>query len=158
MFQQQNLPFIFSRQNPKIVGSPVVVVGATADPSKKKRSRPRKIVVDGNTSVPGATSSETIQKAGLRSTTRTIHVNIGEDIISMVMTFLQQGPPAACVLSATGNVRNVTLRRSAMGSDTQMYKPSGGHIGSASKGYNDVHEGHGFGVRNVIRVLSERQS
>ncbi|KAM3379689.1 hypothetical protein P3S68_012103 [Capsicum galapagoense] len=40
----------------------------------------------------------------------------------MVMTFLQQGPSAVSVLSAIGNVRHVTLRRSAMGSDTETYE------------------------------------
>ncbi|XP_047258455.1 AT-hook motif nuclear-localized protein 10-like isoform X2 [Capsicum annuum] len=55
VFQQQNLPFSFSRQNPETVGSLVVVVGAIAEPSKKKRGRPRKIIADGNTGITGAT-------------------------------------------------------------------------------------------------------
>ncbi|KAF3651869.1 hypothetical protein FXO38_04836 [Capsicum annuum] len=99
IFQQQNLPFSFSRQNPETVGSPVAAVGATAEPPKKNRGRPRKIVVDGNTCVTGATCSgnpskkvcgrtsgskkkqqepKVLGSAELGSTTRTILVNTGE--------------------------------------------------------------------------------
>ncbi|PHT95793.1 hypothetical protein T459_03675 [Capsicum annuum] len=130
VFQQQNLPFSFSRQNPETVGSLVVVVGAIAEPSKKKRGRPRKIIADGNTGITGATLENPSKKvrgetsgskkkqqepkvlgsAGLGSTMRTIYVNTGE-----------QGPLAVCVLSAIENVRKVTLRWSVMDSDIVTY-------------------------------------
>ncbi|XP_047258454.1 uncharacterized protein LOC124890729 isoform X1 [Capsicum annuum] len=80
VFQQQNLPFSFSRQNPETVGSLVVVVGAIAEPSKKKRGRPRKIIADGNTGITGATLENPSKKVQLDwdSTMRTIYVNTGE--------------------------------------------------------------------------------
>ncbi|KAF3679689.1 hypothetical protein FXO37_03731 [Capsicum annuum] len=130
VFQQQNLPSSFSRQNPETVGSLVVVVGAIAEPSKKKRGRSRKIIADGNTGITGATLENPSKKvrgetsgstkkqqepkvlgsAGLESTMRTIYVNTGE-----------QGPLAVCVLSAIENVRKVTLRWSVMDSDIVTY-------------------------------------
>ncbi|KAF3677293.1 putative MLO-like protein 3-like [Capsicum annuum] len=112
VFQQQNLPFSFSRQNPETVGSLVVVVGAIAEPSKKKRGRPRKIIADGNTGITGATLENPSKKVQLDwdSTMRTIYVNTGE-----------QGPLAVCVLSAIENVRKVTLRWSVMDSDIVTY-------------------------------------
>ncbi|PHT96133.1 hypothetical protein T459_04015 [Capsicum annuum] len=56
IFQQPNLLFSFSGKNPKTDESVVAIVGATAEPSQKKRGRPRKSVVtksviDGNTGV-----------------------------------------------------------------------------------------------------------
>lgn len=124
-----------------ITGSAAAAVGATAEPSKK-RGRPRKASTDGTTGVAGAASSEKPSKklhgrtpgSGKKhqqpeasgavgfGSMRHIPVRIGEDIVSRVMTFLQQGPPAVSVLSATGVVCNVTLRQSAMGSGTVTHE------------------------------------
>ncbi|CAN4077246.1 unnamed protein product [Withania somnifera] len=149
---QQNLPSPLSGKTPKTAGSATAVagatagsaaaaVGATAEPSKK-RGRPRKASGDGNTGVAGAASSEKPSKkvhgripgSGKKhqqpeasgavgfGSTRHIPVRIGEDIVSRVMSFLQEGPPAVSVLSATGIVCNVTLRQSAMGSGTVVHE------------------------------------
>ncbi|PHT96338.1 hypothetical protein BC332_34736 [Capsicum chinense] len=110
IFQEPNLLFPFSWQNPKTDGSVVVVVGDTVEPSQKKRGRPRKsivtkFVVDSNTGVAepsqkkrgrprksvvdgtgvtGATSSKkSLQKgaAGGGSMDHIIHVDIGQIMI-----------------------------------------------------------------------------
>ncbi|PHT39817.1 hypothetical protein CQW23_18671 [Capsicum baccatum] len=67
-----------------------------AEPSQKKRGRPRKSVVDG-TGVTGATSSKNPSK---------------KDIVSKIMTFLEQERSAVCILSGVGVLCKVILRRS----------------------------------------------
>ncbi|KAK4266827.1 hypothetical protein QN277_023696 [Acacia crassicarpa] len=51
--------------------------------------------------------------AGMGFTPHIITIAVGEDIVSKIMAFTQQGPRAVCVLSANGAVSNVTLRQAS---------------------------------------------
>ncbi|KAM3379692.1 AT-hook motif nuclear-localized protein 10 isoform X1 [Capsicum galapagoense] len=169
IFQQPNLLFSFSGKNPKTDESVVAVVGATAEPSQKKRGRlmksvvtksvidgntgvakpsqkkrgrPRKSAVDG-TGVTGATSSknpskkvngrtscskkkrqqpEALGATGGGSMDHIIHVDIGQDIVSKIMTFLEQEQSAVCILSGVGVLCKVTLRWSETAGGTMTHE------------------------------------
>ncbi|PHT97511.1 hypothetical protein BC332_33561 [Capsicum chinense] len=92
MFQQQNLPFSFSRKNLETVGSPVAAVGATAEPPKKKRGRPRKIVGDGSTGITGATSSGNSSKKAQMTMARGPGAQNGNGHGSDTMSRMDLGP------------------------------------------------------------------
>ncbi|KAK8639988.1 hypothetical protein V6N13_138354 [Hibiscus sabdariffa] len=76
-------------------------VGPVAEPPpKRNRGRP-----------PGSGKRQ-IDALGVGFTPHVITVNAGEDIASKITAFSQQGPRAICILSANGDVCNVTLRQS----------------------------------------------
>ncbi|KAF3675251.1 hypothetical protein FXO38_04835 [Capsicum annuum] len=135
------------RGRPRIsVVTKFVVDGNTgvAEPSQKKRGPPRKSVVDG-ICVTGATSSKNPSKkvsgrtscskkkqqqpeasgpAGGGSMDHIIHVDIGQDIVSKIMTFLEQDRSAICILSGVGFLCKVTLRRSETAGGTMTQEVS----------------------------------
>ncbi|KAM3379694.1 hypothetical protein P3S68_012108 [Capsicum galapagoense] len=55
---------------------------------------------------------------GISSVNHIILVDIGEDIVSKIMTILDQGPPAICILFAAGSLCEATLWNSAIGTMT----------------------------------------
>ncbi|KAM3266841.1 hypothetical protein P3L10_003836 [Capsicum annuum] len=55
---------------------------------------------------------------GISSVNHIILVDIGEDIVSKIMTILDQGPPAICILFAAGSLCEATLCNSAIGTMT----------------------------------------
>ncbi|OIW04811.1 hypothetical protein TanjilG_15324 [Lupinus angustifolius] len=62
--------------------------------------------------------------AGMSFTPHIITVGVGEDIATKIMAFLQQGPRAICILSATGTVSTVTLRQPSTSGGTVTYEGS----------------------------------
>ncbi|KAI3915859.1 hypothetical protein MKX01_026497 [Papaver californicum] len=84
-------------------------------PSKKNRGRPlgsggRKQQLDA------------LGSSGIAFTPHIIAVEAGEDVVSKIMAFLQQGPHAICILSANGGICNVTLRQPATFGGTVTYE------------------------------------
>ncbi|XP_019190131.1 PREDICTED: AT-hook motif nuclear-localized protein 9-like isoform X2 [Ipomoea nil] len=60
--------------------------------------------------------------AGSGFTPHIITVAVGEDITTKIMSFLQQGPKAVCILSANGAVTTVTLRQPSTSGGTVTYE------------------------------------
>ncbi|XP_047269320.1 AT-hook motif nuclear-localized protein 13 [Capsicum annuum] len=83
---------------------------ASETPAKKARGRPP---CSGKKKQP-----ETSGTIGISSVNRIIHVDIGEDIVSKIMTILDQGPPAICILFGAGSLCEATLWNSAIGTMT----------------------------------------
>lgn len=84
-------------------------------PSKRIRGRPmgsggRKQQLDA------------LGSSGIGFTPHIIAVEAGEDVVSKIMAFLQQGPHAICILSANGAICNVTLRQPATFGGTVTYE------------------------------------
>ncbi|KAG5588986.1 hypothetical protein H5410_039500 [Solanum commersonii] len=65
---------------------------------------------------------EALGAVGFGFTPYVIPVHIGEDIANKIVNFSLQGPPAVCILAATGVVCNVTLRQSIIGGGTVTYE------------------------------------
>lgn len=95
-------------------GGGVNGAASSENPAKKGRGRP-----------PGSGMKQKLEAsgaAGSEFTPHFIHVHTGEDIVHKVMAFSLQGPPATCVLSATGVVCNVTLQQTTIGGGTVTYE------------------------------------
>ncbi|XP_062192843.1 AT-hook motif nuclear-localized protein 1-like [Phragmites australis] len=60
--------------------------------------------------------------AGANFTPHIITVAPGEDVTTKVISFLQQGPRAICILSANGVISNVTLRQPDSSGGTLTYE------------------------------------
>ncbi|CAJ1929036.1 unnamed protein product [Sphenostylis stenocarpa] len=115
---------------------PCTLAVGSSESSKKKRGRPRKYSPDGNIAlglVPNHTAASSSEPApkkhrgrppgsgkkqmdalGITGTGFTPHVisaEAGEDIAAKIMAFCEQGPRTVCILSATGPIRNVTIRQ-----------------------------------------------
>ncbi|XP_077241840.1 AT-hook motif nuclear-localized protein 11-like [Tasmannia lanceolata] len=60
--------------------------------------------------------------AGMGFTPHIITIPVGEDIVTKIMSFSQQGPRAVCILSANGAVSTVTLRQPATSGGTVTYE------------------------------------
>ncbi|PHT96135.1 hypothetical protein T459_04017 [Capsicum annuum] len=73
-------------------GSPIAAVGAIAEPSKKKRGRPRKIVGDGRTGITGATSSGNSSKKAQLTLARGPGAQNGNGPGSDTMSRMDLGP------------------------------------------------------------------
>ncbi|PHT97047.1 hypothetical protein BC332_34027 [Capsicum chinense] len=83
---------------------------ASETPAKKARGRPP---CSGKKKQP-----ETSGTIGISSVNHIIHVDIGEDIVSKIMTILDQGPPVICILFGAGSLCEATLWNSAIGTMT----------------------------------------
>lgn len=120
-------------------GDSLAVVAVTGE--KKKRGRPRKYpVVDGAVPIratptlsgkrmgrpPGSKNKPKVALIGGSSspgfTARPLIVLAGEDISSKIMSMIQNGSGAICVLSAVGTVSNVTLRQATSSGGTITYE------------------------------------
>lgn len=75
---------------------------SSAEPSKKHRGRP-----------PGSSKKQmdALGIGGVGFTPHIILADVGEDIAAKLVAFFQQGPRTVCILSATGAVCNVTIRK-----------------------------------------------
>jgi predicted DNA-binding protein with PD1-like motif len=60
--------------------------------------------------------------AGQGFTPHIITIAAGEDVASRIMSFVQHGPRAVCVMSATGAISNVTLRQQSSSGGTVTYE------------------------------------
>ncbi|KAJ4848008.1 hypothetical protein Tsubulata_009336 [Turnera subulata] len=83
-------------------------------PAKRNRGRP-----------PGSGKKQLDALGGVGGTGFTPHVitvKAGEDIVSKIMAFSQQGPRTVCILSANGAICNVTLRQPAMSGGSVTYE------------------------------------
>ncbi|XP_042452604.1 AT-hook motif nuclear-localized protein 10-like [Zingiber officinale] len=121
------------------------------EPMKKKRGRPRKYGPDGSMSLgltpssasgysnspgsdptakrrgrpPGSGKKQQLDALGtpgIGFTPHVISVKVGEDIASKIMSFSQQGPRSVCILSANGDISDVTLRQPAISGGTVTYQ------------------------------------
>uniref|UniRef100_A0A1J3DC99 AT-hook motif nuclear-localized protein n=1 Tax=Noccaea caerulescens TaxID=107243 RepID=A0A1J3DC99_NOCCA len=83
-------------------------------PAKRNRGRP-----------PGSSKKQLDAlggTAGVGFTPHVIEVKIGEDILSKVIAFSDQGPRTICILSASGAVSTVTLRQASNPSGSVTYE------------------------------------
>ncbi|KAH7314590.1 hypothetical protein KP509_21G009800 [Ceratopteris richardii] len=120
-------------------GLSTAIVLSRVDPVKRKRGRPRKYTMDANgTPLPqsspashskkasrGSAKKSNVSNYGVSSQGFTPHIltiEMGEDVTSKIMTFLQQGPWAVCVLSASGAVSSASLRHAGVSSNPVMYE------------------------------------
>ncbi|XP_020532771.1 AT-hook motif nuclear-localized protein 10 isoform X2 [Jatropha curcas] len=86
----------------------------TSSLAKKARGRP-----------PGSTRKNQLSSlgsAGVGFTPHVITVKAGEDVLSKIMSFLQNGSTGICILSANGAISNVTLRQPATSGGTVTYE------------------------------------
>ncbi|XAR70622.1 hypothetical protein NMG60_11027535 [Bertholletia excelsa] len=83
------------------------------EPSAKRRGRP-----------PGSGKKQlhALGSSGQGFTPHVILVNAGEDIVSKIMAFSQQGPRTVCILCANGFICKVTLRQPEMSGGTVTYE------------------------------------
>ncbi|XP_074576280.1 AT-hook motif nuclear-localized protein 10-like [Curcuma longa] len=87
---------------------------AGSDPTAKRRGRP-----------PGSGKKQQLDALGtpgIGFTPHVISVKVGEDIASKIMAFSQQGPRSVCILSANGDISDVTLRQPAISGGTVTYE------------------------------------
>ncbi|PKI33682.1 AT-hook motif nuclear-localized protein 10-like [Punica granatum] len=91
--------------------------GSAASPTSVKKSRGRP---------PGSSNKksrlEALGSSGTGFTPYIITVKAGEDVSSKIMSFLQHGSKAVCILSANGAISNVTLRQPATSGGTVTYE------------------------------------
>ncbi|KAH7365494.1 hypothetical protein KP509_18G031000 [Ceratopteris richardii] len=119
-------------------GLSTAMVLSRVDPVKRKRGRPRKYTMDSNGNPLPQSSSPHVKKAS-RGPTKKSHlsnygaagqgftphiltIEAGEDVTSKIMFFLQQGPWAVCILSASGAISNVSLRHAGVSSNAVTYE------------------------------------
>jgi predicted DNA-binding protein with PD1-like motif len=57
----------------------------------------------------------------IKIVTKLIHKHL-QDVASRIMSFVQHGPRAVCVMSATGAISNVTLRQQSSSGGTVTYE------------------------------------
>ncbi|MCL7031941.1 hypothetical protein MKW94_015888 [Papaver nudicaule] len=89
----------------------------SSEPPPSKRNRGRPVGSGGRKQQLDALGS-----SGTAFTPHIIAVEAGEDVISKIMSFGQQGPHSFCILSANGVVCNVTLRQPATFGGTVTYE------------------------------------
>ncbi|CAM6038512.1 unnamed protein product [Sphagnum compactum] len=96
-------------------GSSPLVAGSPSTPSERRsRGRP-----------PGSGKKHQLAalgSAGQGFTPHIITIAAGEDVASRIMSFVQHGPRAVCVMSATGAISNVTLRQQSSSGGTVTYE------------------------------------
>ncbi|KAH8936043.1 hypothetical protein BDL97_17G062900 [Sphagnum fallax] len=101
-------------------GSSPLVAGSPSTPSERRsRGRP-----------PGSGKKQQLAalgvvlagSAGQGFTPHIITIAAGEDVASRIMSFVQHGPRAVCVMSATGAISNVTLRQQSSSGGTVTYE------------------------------------
>ncbi|KAL5181656.1 AT-hook motif nuclear-localized protein 13 [Glycine soja] len=120
---------------------------AASESSKKKRGRPRKYSPDGNIALglgpthapassadppakkhrgrPPGSGKKQMDALGIPGTGFTPHVitaEVGEDIASKLVAFCEQGRRTVCTLSASGAIRNVTIRAPDMPAGILAYE------------------------------------
>ncbi|PHT27365.1 hypothetical protein CQW23_33030 [Capsicum baccatum] len=83
---------------------------ASETPAKKARGRPP--------SCGKKKQLESSSTIGISSENHIILVDIGEDIVSKIMTILDQGPPAICIPFGAGSLCEATLWNSTIGTMT----------------------------------------
>ncbi|CAO2819891.1 unnamed protein product [Amaranthus hypochondriacus] len=91
--------------------------GTTSE--KKKRGRPRGSGRKQRLSSVGEWMNNT---AGLAFTPHVIDVAAGEDIASRILSFSQERPRALCIISGSGGVSSVTLRKPASPTGTVTFE------------------------------------
>ncbi|XP_038987300.1 AT-hook motif nuclear-localized protein 1-like isoform X2 [Phoenix dactylifera] len=75
--------------------------------------------------LPGSRRKRRMEAPGSSETgfvAQVVTVDTGEDVVSKIMTFLQQGPRAVCILSACGVISKVTFQQATTSSETMIYE------------------------------------
>lgn len=137
------------------------------DRVKKKRGRPSKHDhANGNCMQLTTTSSSSIKRsrgrprgstcnvaeaAGGSFTPYVITVNTGEDVVSRILAFFQKGPWAVCILSATGAVSSVLIRKSGSSTDT-LRREGCFEVVSLSGSYTFVADGDAHHKKGTLSV------
>ncbi|XP_073101000.1 AT-hook motif nuclear-localized protein 1 isoform X2 [Elaeis guineensis] len=68
--------------------------------------------------VPGSRRKQQMEAPGTGFIAQVVTVETGEDVVSKIMTFLQQGSRAVCILSACGVISKVTFQQAMTSSET----------------------------------------
>ncbi|KAK7404815.1 hypothetical protein VNO78_05791 [Psophocarpus tetragonolobus] len=107
------------------VGSAVSPATATVPPGfsdqtvKRGRGRPRG---SGKLQILASLGGCMAETAGGSFIPHVLTVNIGEDLVSTIMSFYDKGPRAVCVLSATGSLSSVALREHSISNVVTRYE------------------------------------